>query len=139
MVKLKSVLDLIAEILVNLREDPGVDTFPFVFLWVDDNQAIDVYVERDDGTYRYRITSPITEFVKHLDCREHGPSIEEFTLTGFSYVDPRTRRIQTFGPGENTGCGSLLCDGLPGEFCAKDAITHALRRYVEDKDIRSFI
>ena len=139
MAKLKTVLDLIAEVLVNLREDLGVNTFPFIFLWVDDNQAIDVYVERDDGTYRYHITSPVTEFVKYLNCREQGPIVEEFTLTGFRYVNPRTRKIQTYYPGQNTGGGSLLCDGLPGEFSAKDAITHALRRYVEDKDIRTLI
>lgn len=139
MAKLKSVLDLIAEILVNLREDQGVNTFPFVFLWANDNKAIDVYVERDDGTYKYRITSPEVELVKDITS-EQGPAIEEYTLTGAIYVNPRNRRVEKLEPGECIGVGALLYDVLPTDYLnAREAITHALRRYVEDKDIRTLI
>lgn len=138
MAKLKSVLVFVAEILVHLREDLEVNTFPFIFLWVDNDKAIDVYVEKDDGTYKYHITSPDVEFARDI-TPEQGPVIEEFTLTGRSYLNPRTRKIQTFLPGECIGVGSILCDTLPGDASVRDCLTHALRRYVEDKDTRELI
>mgnify|MGYP003325067604 CR=1 FL=1 len=131
MAKPKTVLYFIAEILVSLREDSEVNTFPFIFLWVDDNKAIDVYVEKNDGTYKYHITSPEAELVRDITL-EQGPDIEEFALTEITYLDSRSRKVQKIKPGECTGCGLMLYDMLPNEN-KREAIARSLKRCVEDK------
>ena len=133
MAKSKTVLYFIAEILVSLREDPEVNTFPFIFLWVDDNTAIDIYVEKNDGTYKYHITSPEVEFVRDITL-EQGPAIEEFALTEITYLDPRSRKVQKIKPGECVSCGLMLYDMSLDENI-REVITRSLKRCVEDEEI----
>lgn len=132
-VRKKSVLVFIAEVLMELREDLETPTFPFVFLWVDEGKAIDVYVERDDGTYRYHITSTV-EFVKDMNDDE-GPSVEEYNLTGAQIIEQRTRRVRVIQPGEMVGGGCLdLCSYLDDEFNPRTSVTRGLKRLVEDRN-----
>ena len=132
-VRKKSVLAFIAEVLMELREDLETSTFPFVFLWVDEGKAIDVYVERDDGTYRYHITSTV-EFVKDMN-NDEGPSVEEYNLTGAQIIEQRTRRVRVIQPGEMVGGGCLdLCSYLDDEFNPRTSVTRGLKRLVEDRN-----
>ena len=131
-VRKKPVLVFIAEVLMELRQDLETPTFPFVFLWVDEGKAIDVYVERDDGTYRYHITSTV-EFVKDMNDDE-GPSVEEYNLTGAQIIEQRTRRVRVIQPGEMVGGGCLdLWSCLDDEFNARTSVTRGLKRLVEDR------
>ena len=131
-VRKKPVLVFIAEVLMELRKDLETPTFPFVFLWVDEGKAIDVYVERDDGTYRYHITSTV-EFVKDMNDDE-GPSVEEYNLTGAQIIEQRTRRVRVIQPGEMVGGGCLdLCSYLDDEFNPRTSVTRGLKRLVEDR------
>ena len=130
-VRKKPVLVFIAEVLMELREDLETPTFPFVFLWVDEGKAIDVYVERDEGTYKYHITSTV-EFVKDMN-NDEGACVEEYNLTGAQIIEQRTRRVRVIQPGEMVGGGCLdLCSYLDDEFNPRTSITRGLKRLVED-------
>lgn len=126
MARLKPIMVLIAECLMGLRNDPEIETFPFVFVFTDENKALDIYVERDDGTYRDHITST-QEFVKYMD---DSPSIEEFALNGLQYIEQNTRRVHKVEPGECVGCGSLITSDFTAEDDIRDVIMDALKWYL---------
>ena len=125
------VLEFIARTLSSIREDKFFAYFPFVFLWVDGNKALDIYVEADNGAFRYHITSDcktLSDMVRNHDC----PSIEEFNLTTVSWVDSRTRIIHTIEPGL-IGCGSLCQDYLDDNFDPIPSLKNAIFNLVSKR------
>ena len=123
----KKALDLVAEILGELRDDPEIQTRNFVYYWV--KNTIHVIVEEDENTVEYIITSAV-EFVKDIqDTDQIG--VEEITLSGYYGYDIRRRVPQYYAP--NTCMGGGLLDWEiyeEGKFTARESITNGLKRII---------
>ena len=123
----KKALDLVAEILGELRDNPEIETRNFVYYWVEN--TIHVIVEEDNNTVDYIITSAV-EFVRDIqDSDQIG--VEEITLSGYYSYDVRRRIPQYHAPNTCIGGGSLDWEIYEEDkFTPRASITNGLKRII---------